>query len=126
LFAIHDVVRKFIEACDKETRECIKKTECTQTGEYKQTYPNLTKAFPSKPKRLPDGPYRWLVEQLKIESKHNTRSGTTDEAAKCVEDVHGKLVPGVQLTSDVDSMLSFLDVYKNAKEERDRAGHPCR
>jgi hypothetical protein len=86
----------------------------------------LTKAFQSKAKRQPDGPYRWLVEQLKIESKHYTRSGTTGEAAKCVEDVHGKLVPGAQLTSDVDSMLSFLDLYKNAKEERDRAGHPCR
>jgi hypothetical protein len=113
LFAIHDVVRIFIEACDKQTKDCI------------QRYPNLTKAFQSKAKRQPDGPYRWLIEQLKIESKHNTRSGTTGEAAKCVEDVHGKLVPGAQLTSDVDSMLSFLDLYKNAKEERDRAGHPC-
>ncbi|CAK9874224.1 unnamed protein product [Sphagnum jensenii] len=113
LFAIHDVVRIFIEACDKQTKDCI------------QRYPNLTKAFQSKAKRQPDGPYRWLVEQLKIESRHNTRSGTTGEAAKCVEDVHGKLVPGAQLTSDVDSMLFFLDLYKNAKEERDRAGHPC-
>ncbi|CAM6024234.1 unnamed protein product [Sphagnum balticum] len=126
LFAIQDVVRIFIEACDKQTKSCLQeqKKNCpqNQTKERKDEYPNLRRAFQSRPKKQADGSYCWLVEQLKIESKHNTRSG---EAAKCVEDVHGKLVPGAQLPSDVDSMLSFLELYKNAREERDRAGHPC-
>jgi hypothetical protein len=107
LFAVQDLVKELVQACDDKARECISKS------------PNLRKRFqkfPVSETKLVPGAYDWLLKQLE--------KGDGDARA-CSKLVHTH-VPEMPLTFDVKAMLASLTSYREAKKQRDLRGHPCR
>jgi len=103
LFAVQDLVKELVQACDDKARKCIPQ------------FPKLQGRFPVSETRQVPGAYDWLLKQL--------AKGDGD-ARECSELVHTH-VPEMPLTFDVKAMLASLTSYREAKKQRDLRGHPC-
>jgi len=100
LFAVQDVVKELVKACDDEARIRIKNSK-------------LKEIFRPEKNPLPAA-YQWLLEQ--------SENGDS-LAQQCLREVHDKVMPDMEI--DAGSMLTSLESYKEAKKQRDRNCHPC-
>jgi len=108
LFAVQDVVIELLEFCDGWARMYIKKYNLQQRFEES--------AGKTEANRLPAA-YRWFVEQSK--------NGDSD-LQNYLNEVHSKVKVMSVKPIDAGSIFASLTSYKEAKEERDLRGHPCK